>query len=133
MAEVVRYIRRRDDILSVTTIVYDPLYLTEPLVRSTEYRNTPSEQLGVYPCYATTEIIRDKGEVPHYLLGEHPQQNEYSFRFQVPLHAARGGAETMYPEFQDRARDGGSRGIHRGLLAARIEIPGLSKLPGSKL
>ena len=105
-AEVVRYIRRRDNIMTDTTIVYDPLYLTEPLVRTTEYRNAPTSTMSPYPCYAATEIIREKGEVPHYLLGDHPQQNEYSFRFQVPLHAARGGVETIYPEFQQDIRTG---------------------------
>lgn len=105
-AEVIRYFARRGDVLSVTVITYDPAYLTEPLIQTTEYRRTPDQQMPPYPCNPAVEIVRKKGEVPHYLPGKNPDLYDYSFRFKVPLEGAKGGAETMYPEFEDKARNG---------------------------
>ena len=44
------------------------------------------------------------GEVPHYLPGLNPFLNEVSRVFNIPDEAARGGAASMYPEYQEAAR-----------------------------
>jgi glyoxylase-like metal-dependent hydrolase (beta-lactamase superfamily II) len=51
---------------------------------------------------------RKKTDVPHYLPGSNPYLKEFSDHFRVSQQAVRGGAETMYPEYQAklRARDG---------------------------
>jgi hypothetical protein len=40
--------------------------------------------------------------VPHYLPGENPYLAEFAERHGLPLVAAAGGAQTMYPEFQQQ-------------------------------
>jgi hypothetical protein len=49
--ELTQYLIRRGDILTFLVIAYDPVYLTEPLIRSTEYRRAPAYQLPPYPVH----------------------------------------------------------------------------------
>jgi hypothetical protein len=53
-------------------------------------------------CDPVVEIAtREEGAVPAYLPGEHPFEEEFDRRHGIPHVATRGGAATMYPEFQD--------------------------------
>jgi hypothetical protein len=47
-----------------------------------------------------TEVVRPKGTVPSHLPGTNKFVNEFPERFGLPYEAARGGAETMYPEYR---------------------------------
>jgi hypothetical protein len=38
--------------------------------------------------------------VPNYLPGRSPFAGEFAYRYGVPVDAARGGADTTYPEYQ---------------------------------
>jgi hypothetical protein len=83
------------------TIVYDPDTLTEPLIRSQDF--IPRRQNGeawLYPCDPVVEIERPRGAVPHYLPGQNPFMHEFADKYHIPVEAALGGAETMYPEYQ---------------------------------
>jgi hypothetical protein len=42
--------------------------------------------------------------VPHHLPGTNTFLGEFSKRFNIPEAATRGGAETMYPEFQQKIK-----------------------------
>jgi hypothetical protein len=42
--------------------------------------------------------------VPHFLPGTNPYMEEFATRHKIPVEAARGGAETMYPEFRAKLR-----------------------------
>jgi hypothetical protein len=95
---------RNGDILTVMTIVYDPVYLTEPFVRTTDYELDVRQNIPPYPCGVVQEIDRPKGQVPHYLPGTNPYLSEFAVRHKLPLDATRGGAETMYPDFQQKLR-----------------------------
>jgi hypothetical protein len=95
---------RNGDFLTVMTIIYDPVYLTEPLVRTTDYELNLAQNIPPYPCGIVQEIDRAKGQVPHFLPGTNPYLSEFSVRHKIPLEAARGGAETMYPEFRAKLR-----------------------------
>lgn len=90
---------RNGDILTVLEVIRDPVYLTEPLLRSTDYELNVNQQIPPYPCGVVQEVDRDAHKVPHYLPGTNPYTTEYAVREQLPLEATRGGAETMYPEF----------------------------------
>jgi hypothetical protein len=57
---------RNGDFLTVVTIVTDPVYLTEPFIRSTDYELNVNQQIPPYPCCVVQEIDR-AGLVPHYL------------------------------------------------------------------
>jgi hypothetical protein len=64
------------------------------------------------------EIERPKGTIPHHLPGQNPFLTEYATAHGIPAEAARGGAETMYPEYRkklaammkaDAAKDGAKK------------------------
>ncbi len=104
-AEVVEYLIRNEDVITWTTITYDPVYLEEPLIRTSEFEWRPNQQVPPYPCTVVTEVDRDAGFVPHYFPGENPYATEAAERYDLPLEATRGGAVTMYPEFKERIRE----------------------------
>ncbi len=92
---------RHGDHLTHVTVVEDPDTLTEPLVKSQDF--IPRRQNGsvwLYPCDPVVEIERARGAVPSYLPGQNPFLHEYADRYHIPVEAALGGAETMYPEYQ---------------------------------
>jgi hypothetical protein len=95
---------RNGDFLTVLTIIYDPVYLTEPFVRTTDYELALNQQIPPYPCGVVQEIDRAKGQVPHYLPGTNPYLTEFAIRHKIPLEATRGGAETMYPDYRAKLR-----------------------------
>ena len=95
---------RNGDFLTVMTMVNDPVYLTEPFVRTTDYELNVNQQIPPYPCGVVQEIDRAKGEVPHYLPGTNPYLTEFATKHNIPVDATRGGAETMYPEFRAKLR-----------------------------
>jgi hypothetical protein len=93
---------RHGDWLTVVTYVDDPVYLTEPFVRSTDYELDLHQQIPPYPCEVVREVERPKGAVPHLLPGTNNMVNEFSARYGVPFEATRGGAATMYPEYRKK-------------------------------
>jgi hypothetical protein len=97
---------RHGDILTDITYTQDPVYLSEPLIKTTNMRLNPRPlnpgQL-LYPCQSVVEIADQKrGAVPHYMPGENPFLKEFRDEYKLPEIATRGGAQTMYPEFQKR-------------------------------
>jgi len=95
-------------VLTYVAITDDPVYLTEPLVKTTNMlrnpRPLPPQQL-LYPCTAVVEIAdQPRGAVPHYLPGENPFLKDFAAANKLPAEATRGGAATMYPEFQSKLR-----------------------------
>ena len=88
--------------LTHVSIVTDPVYLTEPLVKSEDFvLNTNAGGNWLYPCEEVEEVEgRPRGAVPNYLPGQNPFISEYANMYHLPLMAALGGPETMYPEFE---------------------------------
>ncbi len=86
--------------LTVAVIVYDPVYLTEPFIRTTDFVYTPQQQMAPWPCDPVDEVDRPAGQVPNHLIGANPFLDEFPARYGIPPEATRGGAETMYPEYQ---------------------------------
>ncbi len=93
---------RHGDWLTIVTYVDDPVYLTEPFVRSTDYELDVHQQIPPYPCEVVREVERPKGAVPHLLPGTNTFTKEFGERYGVPYEATRGGAETMYPEYRKK-------------------------------
>jgi hypothetical protein len=95
-------------IMSYVTIAEDPVYLTEPLIRTTNMLRNPrplAPQQLLYPCTAVVELAdQPRGAVPHYLPGENPFLKEFGAGLKLPDEATGGGAATMYPEFGRRLR-----------------------------
>ncbi|MGE0591627.1 MAG: hypothetical protein AB7G23_00700 [Vicinamibacterales bacterium] len=93
------YFFRHGDILTHTYVISDPVYLSEPLIKTNGFRLAGNDNLAPYPCQAVIEVDRAKGEIPHHLPGTNPYLTEYATRHKLPVVATRGGAETALPEF----------------------------------
>ncbi|MGE3403304.1 MAG: hypothetical protein AB7K63_11980 [Vicinamibacterales bacterium] len=118
-AEVITFYTKNDNVLTVTWMVIDPVYLSEPFVRSADFVATPrgvgTATFGVGPqdrgnnifaqCLAREEIAKtDYHDVPHYLEGTNPFVGERATQLGVPVEATLGGAETALPEYKERLR-----------------------------
>ena len=102
-ATLVEHFIRHGGHLTHISVVTDPVYLTEPLVKSQNFvlteRQLP-DNAWVWPCQIVDEVVgRPAGAVPHYLPGQNPFVSEFATRSGIPIEAAMGGAETMYPEY----------------------------------
>jgi hypothetical protein len=102
-ATLVEHFIRHGEYLTHVSVVTDPVYLTEPLVKSQNFvlmqRQLP-EGAWVWPCQIVDEVVgRPDGAVPHYLPGQNPFVSEFGTASGIPIEAAMGGAETMYPEY----------------------------------
>jgi glyoxylase-like metal-dependent hydrolase (beta-lactamase superfamily II) len=119
---VERFIRH-DKYLTHVAIISDPVYLSEPLVRTTDFSLAPVDNANwLWPCEYVEEIAgRPKGEVPHHLPGTNPFLKEFVSRTGVPAAATRGGPETIYPEYQ--------RGLSRASTATGVPAPRASQAP----
>ena len=99
---------RHGNVLTDFTYTEDPVYLTEPLVKTTNMLLSPrplTPQQLLYPCQSVVEIAsQPRGAVPHYQPGTNPFLKEFRDLENLPEIATRGGAETMYPEFQDKLK-----------------------------
>jgi glyoxylase-like metal-dependent hydrolase (beta-lactamase superfamily II) len=101
-ATVVEHWIRHENYLTWVVIITDPVYLTEPFIRSTDFVLDPDQAIAPYPCEVVVEIQRPRGTIPHHLPGTNPFINEFADHHGLPREAARGGAETMYPEYRER-------------------------------
>ena len=111
---LVEHFIRHDDHLTHVTVVTDPDYLAEPLIKSQDFTLTTSEAgIGTggittgwqYPCEYVEEIPgRSSDHVPSYMPSENPFVTEFAEHHKVPVAAAMGGAETMYPEYRNKLK-----------------------------
>ena len=101
-ATMTEYFIRHDDYFTLVTIVHDPVYLTEPLIRTSNWILDPGYHPIPSTCNPTVEIEHPKGWVAFHLPGKNPYLNEYGEKYGIPIEATRGGAETMYPEYQEK-------------------------------
>ena len=60
-ATVVQHWIRSGDVLTAVIIMHDPVYLTEPMVRSSDYELALGQNIPPYPCLVVQEIDRPKG------------------------------------------------------------------------
>lgn len=101
-ATMTEYFLRHGDYLTVVTIIKDPVFLTEPFIRTSDWVLNPGYVPTPQACVASHEIDRPAGSVPNHLPGTNPWLNDYAIKNGFPIPALRGGAETMYPEYQDK-------------------------------
>jgi len=118
-AKVTSWWIRRGDYLTWVSIIHDPLYLSEPLARTAEYRLTVNSIVPAHPCTAVFEGL-EKGHVPHFLPGQNPYIKELSQRYGIPEDLPPAGAQTMYPEFRKQLRDDNewTKGTRKALIGA---------------
>lgn len=95
---------RHGDLLTHVYIISDPVYLSEPLVKTNGFRLALNGRIDPYPCESVVEVPRDKGVVPHHLLGANHAAEEFAAKNGVPVEAALGGADTALPEFAQKMK-----------------------------
>jgi len=96
---VVEHWTRHSEFLTVITVVTDPVFLTEPLVRSQNWFNDVGQALPSFNCEYAAELPGAQ-KVPNHLPGTNPYLAEFADWYGLELAATRGGAETMYPEYR---------------------------------
>ena len=104
-ATATTHIMRHGDVLTVAVITYDPVYLSEPLIRTVDFTAAPQDQMAPWPCEPVDEVDRPAGVVPSHLMAQNPFLTEFAARYGIPYEATRGGAETMYPEYKAKLKD----------------------------
>jgi hypothetical protein len=101
------HLARHGNYLTFVTVLSDPVYLTEPLIRTSDYELDVRQGVTPYPCDVVVEITgRPKGFVPHYLPGKNPFKLEFAETYRLTEDAVLGGAHTMYPEYLGKVRSG---------------------------
>ena len=98
------YFIRHGDRLMLITQIDDPVYLEEPMIRTSTFRWNPGAREAAITQVDVAEEIPGlrQGDVPHYPLGStHP---EYAADNKLPFEATLGGKETLYPEYVDRLK-----------------------------
>ena len=107
---VVEHWIRHGNVLSQVTIATDPVYLSEPYIRSQEFVLMERGNTNwLYNCEYVMEVPKDKNEVPHYLPGQNPWIGEFSAKHAMPEGGVRGGAETLLPEWKPGAKPAPAR------------------------
>ena len=108
---VVEHFVRHGQYFTHIAIISDPVYLAEPMIRSTDFQNVVEDNgPWLWPCEYVEEISgKSKVAVPHHLPGENPFIKEYLAATRVPATSAGGGPETIYPDYAGAADGAGER------------------------
>ena len=106
-ATLVEHFMRHGDRITYVSVLTDPVYLSEPLMRTTDMtRTTRDPEAWLYACDDGEQVLgRANDQVPSYLFGQNPYLREFSDKYHIPLLAALGGAETSYPEYLAKLKD----------------------------
>ena len=104
LATMTEFFTRYDNHLLLVSFVHDPVFLSEPMVRSTNYEFSPTANANAWgncgPAQIGDELPgRAKGDVPHYLPGQRGHVEEFLESTGIPAEGARGGTRTLYPEY----------------------------------
>ncbi|HEX6322860.1 MAG TPA: hypothetical protein VFZ36_03970 [Vicinamibacterales bacterium] len=109
---------RHDDVLTHVMMVEDPVYLTEPLIKTNGFVMLANGFMEPYPCRPADEVPRARGEVPHHQPGDNAHLREFAAKHGLPYEATRGGAATALPEFMLTLPS-----LPRATLAPASELP----------
>ena len=102
---LLEYYIRHGNRLTHVTVAEDPAFLSEPWFRSRDFTLQERAQGNwLWPCEYVEEVARPKDEVPHFLPGTNSMLAEFPAKTGIPAEAARGGAETLYPEYRVKLR-----------------------------
>ena len=103
---VVEHFIRHGNILTHVSIATDPVYLAEPFIKTQSYDvSVNPEGNWLWPCEYVNELPgTPRSSVISYQPGQNPYQTEFAAKYQIPMEAALGGPETMYPEFMDKMK-----------------------------
>jgi glyoxylase-like metal-dependent hydrolase (beta-lactamase superfamily II) len=105
-ATMTDFFLRHDDRLTNVTVVTDPVFLSEPQVRSNDYVRQPVDHgAWLYACDDGEQILdRAPDYVPHYLFGKQPYAQQFAKKYNLPVAASLMGAASIYPELPAQLR-----------------------------
>lgn len=98
-AELVEYFARHGELLTLISVLNDPVFLTEPYVYERSFVYNTNQNIRPYPCRGVVEIYRPSGVVPNWLPGKNPILYDWADRYGIPREAALGGADYTRPEY----------------------------------
>jgi hypothetical protein len=99
-ATITTMINRYGNVLNITMIIDDPVYLTEPYIREASWAFAPNQAAAPLKCETPPEgALLPAGKVPTFLPGKNDSLSDFAIEYGLPLEAALGGAETTYPEY----------------------------------
>jgi glyoxylase-like metal-dependent hydrolase (beta-lactamase superfamily II) len=103
-AVMTEYFVRHGDMLTMTSVLEDPVYFDEPLVRSQTWVFSPNLGVDTRRFFEAVDEIpgRAADYVPHYPLGT--QQDGFARDLALPFEATQGGSATLYPDYLPRLR-----------------------------
>ena len=104
LATMTEHFIRHGDLLTVVSIVSDPVYLAEPFIRTSSWVLSLNQQLNSFGACgpAGDEVAVPRGYVSHHLPGTNDQVKAFQSAHGVPAEGAAGGADTTYPEYTRR-------------------------------
>ena len=130
-ATMTMHFTRHGDLLTARAMLEDPVYLSEPYVRSRVWQLDPSGQLRQRsrrpPASRSTSCrVPEAGDVfPHYLPGSNPFVNELTRYYNLPQEAVLGGAPTHVSGVPQEARGLPASGGVQAVLRLRRSRRGL--------
>lgn len=98
---------RHGNQLTHVAVVTDPVFLSEQFVKTQVFDLAASSDGNwLWPCEYVNELPGiPRTSVLSYLPGKNPYLTEFASKHSIPLEAALGGAETMYPEFREKMKN----------------------------
>ena len=90
-------VNRYGNYLTITIIINDPAYMTEPYIREANWYYQPYH-IGMPPktCEPPNEgSLIPAGKVPSYMFGKNEILSDFAIEYGIPPEATLGGAEAM--------------------------------------
>ncbi len=107
-ATMTSFISRYDELLVISAVVRDPVYLAAPYVIAQSYQLSARGSSDTLPYYCVPEeVIAGVSDGAHtiaYPLQGNPLRDYMRQQYHIPADAALGGPQTMYPEFRRQLR-----------------------------
>ena len=115
-----QFIVRHGDLLTITSMLEDPVYLTEPYVVSRSFQLDPRANIRTTQgaCEPISEVpeLDETGVVPRHLPGRNPFINELPQIYNIPVEAVLGRGHDVSRVSQDAEERVCASGEVRSLL-----------------
>ena len=104
-ATLTEYFMRHGDMLTLMSVLDDPAYLEEPMIRTSHWMLSSTLRPDERWTFEVVDEIanREAGVVPHHELGA--KQDKFALSHNIPFEATQGGRETIYPEYELKLRE----------------------------
>jgi glyoxylase-like metal-dependent hydrolase (beta-lactamase superfamily II) len=104
MYSMSEFLTRHGDVLTIITVIDDPIYMDEPYLHSTTYSYDPTASVAHEVCNSSAFAENggtNRHWVPHFLPGENNARAEWlKDEDWFPPEAVFGGVKTLYPEYR---------------------------------